>query len=96
MPFFPAFLATRAVKPTGIAVGRRVRGVSRRPRRAHRALRLDSTHWRRDGEPKVRFESRAEALGAAAERSAEADTTLGVYHCPYCRGWHMGSRSDEP
>jgi hypothetical protein len=69
--------------------------MSRRSRRAHRPLRLDSSHWRQDGEPKVRYGSRGEALDAAAERSAEAETTLSVYLCPYCRGWHMGSRTDE-
>lgn len=70
--------------------------MSRRSRREHRALRLDSSHWRRDGEPKVRYPSRGDALNAAAERTSEAGTTLSVYHCPYCRGWHMGSRSDDP
>jgi hypothetical protein len=68
--------------------------VSRRSRRAHRPLRLDSSHWRRDGAPKVRYDSRAEALSAADERSAEAESPLSVYHCPYCRGWHMGSRAE--
>ncbi|MGH9047522.1 MAG: hypothetical protein ACRDVW_09455 [Acidimicrobiales bacterium] len=64
-------------------------------RRAHRQLKLDSSHWRRDGRPKVRYPSRAEALFAADERRAESRVSLSVYECPYCKGWHMGSRSDH-
>ncbi len=66
----------------------------RRPR-THRELRLDSSHWRRDGSAKVRFPSHTDALDAAAERSTEAGTTLAVYECPYCHGWHMGRRDEE-
>ncbi len=63
-----------------------------RRRRAHRELALDASHWRRDGRPKVRYASQGEALSAAEERSAGDDTTLGVYPCSFCDGWHMGSR----
>jgi hypothetical protein len=63
---------------------------SRRP--AHRELALDSTHWRRDGRPKTRFASRAEALSVAEERTADDGARLTVYRCAYCDGWHMGSR----
>jgi hypothetical protein len=66
-----------------------------RRRTKHRELALDSSHWRRDGQPKVRYGSQGEALGAAEERGAEAGTKLSVYQCPYCNGWHMGSRSSE-
>jgi hypothetical protein len=62
----------------------------RRPR--HRALRLDSSHWRADGQAQVRYDTQADALWAAEERSAESGADLHVYQCPYCHGWHMGSR----
>ncbi len=62
----------------------------RRPQ--HRELSLDSSHWRRDGQPKVRYDTRADAIWAADERSAASGSRLNVYECPYCRGWHMGSR----
>ena len=64
-----------------------------RPRRsAHRPLAVDSSHWRSDGQPKVRYPTRADALAAAGERSREAGASLGVYRCAFCAGWHMGKR----
>ena len=62
-------------------------------RHSHRELALDSSHWRKDGQPKVRYASRHEALNAADNRSAESSTSLTVYECPYCNGWHMGRRA---
>lgn len=62
----------------------------RRPQ--HRALAVDSSHWRRDGSPKNRYGSRAEALAAAYDRRAETGLELGAYRCNYCDGWHMGRR----
>lgn len=56
----------------------------------HRPLSLGSSHWRSDGQPKVRYPSEGEALVAAAERSGEAGVELAAYRCAYCRGWHMG------
>lgn len=73
------------------ADGQTVGMPTRRP--AHRELALDATHWRRDGRAKTRFATRAEALSAAEERSAEAGAPLNVYRCAYCGGWHMGSRT---
>ncbi|HLW45578.1 MAG TPA: hypothetical protein VKR78_05145 [Acidimicrobiales bacterium] len=61
--------------------------------RAHRPLALDASHWRDDGQPKVRYPTRADALVAADERSKESGTKLGVYECAFCRGWHMGRRA---
>lgn len=66
-----------------------------RRRAPHRELALDSSHWRRDGQPKVRYATQGEALNAAEERGANTGTRLAVYQCPYCNGWHMGSRSSE-
>jgi hypothetical protein len=65
----------------------------RRP--VHRELALDSSHWRRDGRAKARYANQGEALNAADERSAESAIRLTVYECPYCNGWHMGTRSSE-
>lgn len=53
---------------------------------------LDSSHWRRDGQAKVRYDTQADALSAAEWRRAESGAVLNVYECPYCHGWHMGSR----
>jgi hypothetical protein len=66
-----------------------------RRRAPHRELTLDSSHWRRDGQPKVTYASQGEALSAAEERTSETGTRLTVYECPYCNGWHMGSRSSD-
>ena len=67
------------------------------PRRStHRELALDSSHWRKDGRAKVRYDTRAEALSAAEERRSDTGAALSVYRCPYCEGWHMGSRSERP
>lgn len=62
-------------------------------RREHRPLTLDASHWRDDGQPKVRYSSRADALVAADDRSKESGTKLGVYECAFCGGWHMGRRA---
>ena len=64
-----------------------------RHRPTHRVLSLDSSHWRKDGQPKSRYETRADALSAAQDRSRESGTPLSVYECPFCGGWHMGSRA---
>lgn len=60
------------------------------PRPLHRPLAIDASHWRRDGQPKVRYSHRSDALLAADERSKESGTELGVYECAFCKGWHMG------
>jgi hypothetical protein len=64
-----------------------------RRRPAHREFAPDATHWRRDGRPKTRFASRADALSALEERSDDADAPLNVYRCAFCDGWHMGTRA---
>jgi hypothetical protein len=66
-----------------------------RRRRVHREFAPDSSHWRRDGQPKARFATQSEALSVADERGAESKTRLAVYECPYCGGWHMGGRSSD-
>jgi hypothetical protein len=59
-------------------------------RRVERPLSVSSSHWRADGQPKVRYPSEREAALAAADQSLEAGVTLGVYQCSFCQGWHMG------
>jgi len=66
-----------------------------RRRAPHRELALDSSHWRRDGQAKVRYGSQGQALSAAEERGADTGARLSVYQCAYCSGWHMGSRSSD-
>lgn len=63
----------------------------RRP--SHRPLAIDGSHWRADGQAKVRFATEGEALRAADDRARESGVDLGVYRCDFCGGWHMGKRS---
>jgi hypothetical protein len=67
-----------------------------RRREPHRPLTIDGSHWRADGQAKVRFSTQGAAQQAAADRSAESGAELGVYACDFCRGWHMGKRSGRP
>jgi hypothetical protein len=64
-----------------------------RRREPNRPLSLAASHWREDGQPKVRFRSQGEALNAADDRARESGVDLGVYHCEFCGGWHMGRHS---
>jgi hypothetical protein len=64
-----------------------------RRREPHRPLTIDGSHWRADGQAKRRYPTAADAKWAAAERSEESDTELGVYRCDFCGGWHMGKRT---
>jgi hypothetical protein len=81
------------VDPSGPARGPgKLCAVTRRARHQHRPLALDSSHWRADGQPKVRYRTRTDALVAADERSREVGSPLGVYACAFCSGWHMGRR----
>jgi hypothetical protein len=64
-----------------------------RRREPNRPFSLDGSHWRRDGRPKVRYRTQAEAASVAEERSRESGTELGVYRCTFCGGWHMGGRA---
>lgn len=69
-----------------------VRMTSRR-HREHRPLSIEGSHWRADGQPKVRYPTQSDAVSAADERGRESEVDLHVYLCDFCRGWHMGSRS---
>jgi hypothetical protein len=55
---------------------------------------MASSHWREDGQPKVAYASRTEALIVAGERAEESGVELSVYRCGFCHAWHMG-RSGE-
>lgn len=63
-----------------------------RRRQPHRPLALDASHWREDGQPKLRYPTERIAREAALERSKGAGVELNVYRCPFCDGWHMGKR----
>jgi len=58
-----------------------------------RPFTLDGSHWRGDGQAKVRYGSQGEALSAAEDRAREAGADLQVYRCEFCGGWHMGRRN---
>jgi hypothetical protein len=68
-------------------------GAMPRRRPTHRPLSLSGTHWRQDGQAKVRFGSQSEALSAADQRRLEAGVALGVYTCDFCGGWHLTRRA---
>jgi hypothetical protein len=53
-------------------------------------------HWRADGLPKTRFPSQDEANRSALHHRLEDGADLDPYRCQFCRGWHLGNRSDRP
>lgn len=58
---------------------------------------ISGSHWRADGQPKMRYETQRQAIEAAELRGAESGVRLGTYRCAFCAGWHMGRRADgEP
>lgn len=63
---------------------------SRRRSASHRPLSIESSHWRSDGRPKVRYNTRDKAISATGERFSETGISLEVYLCDFCHGWHMG------
>ena len=63
----------------------------RRVRRRAEPRRHRMSHWRADGEPKVRFRSEADANRAALQYRLEHGADLGAYACEMCGGWHLGS-----
>jgi hypothetical protein len=67
--------------------------MAHRRREPHRPLSFSGSHWRQDGQPKVRFAHQKDALDAAHDRARESGIELGVYRCGFCGGWHMGRRS---
>lgn len=69
--------------------------MARRNRQPHRPLALDSSHWREDGQAKVRYSTQSQAVVAAHERGREVGADLQVYRCAYCAGWHMGRRDKK-
>ena len=63
----------------------------RRLRRKEVPRRVRLSHWRNDGEAKVRFSSRDEAERAALQYRLEHGAELISYQCEFCGGWHLGS-----
>jgi len=62
----------------------------RRVRRAAEPRRPRLSHWRADGQPKVRYRSEADANRAALQYRLEHANDLGAYACDMCGGWHLG------
>ncbi len=69
--------------------------MARHRRVAHKPLSIDSSHWRSDGQAKVRYPTQRDAQLAASDRSADIGYDLDVYQCAFCNGWHMARVSDR-
>jgi hypothetical protein len=52
------------------------------------------THWRADGQPKVRFSSPEEANRFALQVRLEHGHDPVVYPCELCGGWHLGGTGE--
>jgi hypothetical protein len=63
----------------------------RRLRRREQPRRTSLSHWRSDGQPKVRFATESEANKAAFGYRLEHGTDLLAYRCEICGGWHLGT-----
>lgn len=63
----------------------------RRLRRRERPLRTRLSHWRADGQAKVRYSSEADANSAALGYRLEHGSELLPYRCEFCSGWHLGA-----
>lgn len=61
----------------------------------HRPVSIAGSHWRADGQPKMRYETERQAMEAAELRGAESGVRLGTYRCAFCAGWHMGRRTEQ-
>ncbi|MGA2037362.1 MAG: hypothetical protein ABSH04_07255 [Acidimicrobiales bacterium] len=62
----------------------------RRLRRREEPRRTRLSHWRADGQAKVRYPSEAEANRAAFGYRLEHGSDLPPYRCEFCGGWHLG------
>lgn len=63
----------------------------RSARRESTPRRVRLSHWRADGEAKVRYGSRDEANRAVLGYLLEHRADLSPYKCEFCGGWHLGS-----
>jgi len=53
------------------------------------------SHWRADGQPKVRYRSEDDANRAGLQYRLEHGNDLAAYACDMCGGWHLGG-TDGP
>ncbi|MFC0081619.1 hypothetical protein ACFFRE_05595 [Aciditerrimonas ferrireducens] len=60
-----------------------------------RLRRSQLSHWRADGQPKVRFPSEAEANRFALQVRLAYGHDPVAYPCELCGGWHLGGTGDE-
>lgn len=51
---------------------------------------LDRQHYREDGRPKQRYETRVFAVRVRRQMRAKGQKGVQVYRCEYCAGWHLG------
>jgi hypothetical protein len=63
----------------------------RRVRRTEAPRRTRLSHWRADGQPKVRYRSESEANRASFGYQLEHGSELAPYRCEFCEGWHLGA-----
>jgi hypothetical protein len=60
-----------------------------------RLRRSQLSHWRADGQPKVRFPNEAEANRFALQVRLVHGHDPVAYPCELCGGWHLGGTGDE-
>lgn len=63
----------------------------RRLRRREAPRRTRLSHWRTDGQAKVRYATESDANRAALGYRLEHGTDLMPYRCEICGGWHLGT-----
>lgn len=63
----------------------------RRLRRREQPRRTRLSHWRTDGQAKVRYSSEADANRAALGFRLEHGSEMMSYQCEFCAGWHLGA-----
>jgi hypothetical protein len=66
----------------------------RRLRRRERPRRTRLSHWRADGQPKVRYAAEDEANRAGLSYRLDHGVDLMSYRCEFCGGWHLGATDD--
>jgi hypothetical protein len=66
----------------------------RNVRRRETPRRTRLSHWRADGQPKVRYASEADANRAAFGYRLDHGAELLPYKCEFCGGWHLGTTPD--
>jgi hypothetical protein len=73
--------------------GRRSGSTSNKARGIGKPVRL--SHWRADGNPKVRYPTEGDAHKAGFSYRLEHGADLGAYECEFCGGWHLGASDNR-